>query len=226
MQEPAGGAARFVYAIRSVVTAYPGPSLVIFSGDAFSPAPLTSITEGAELPPVLNACGIDIACIGNHEFDRGMDILKARIAETNFPWLVSNVTERSTALPVAGTTDLYVLERSGIRFGFIGLASDDWLLTLNRVNPEDLNYIDFVAAANRYSALLRDEHHCDYIIALTHMRTPDDERLAQEANDVDLILGGHDHILFKKRINGRYIVKSGTDFKVSFPNCTKLRLRN
>ena len=31
------------------------------------------------------------------------------------------------------------------------------------------------------------------MIALTHMRVPNDHRLAQEASGIDLILGGHDH---------------------------------
>ena len=35
---------------------------------------------------------------------------------------------------------------------------------------------------------------CDYIIALTHMRTPNDMRLADNVDEIDLILGGHDHV--------------------------------
>ena len=31
------------------------------------------------------------------------------------------------------------------------------------------------------------------VIALTHMREPNDERLAAEAPEFDAILGGHDH---------------------------------
>lgn len=31
------------------------------------------------------------------------------------------------------------------------------------------------------------------MIALTHMRWPNDIRLAEEAENIDLILGGHDH---------------------------------
>ena len=33
----------------------------------------------------------------------------------------------------------------------------------------------------------------DYVIALTHMRTPNDTRLAENVKEIDLILGGHDH---------------------------------
>lgn len=35
---------------------------------------------------------------------------------------------------------------------------------------------------------------CDYVIALTHMRTPNDIRLAENVEEIDLILGGHDHV--------------------------------
>ena len=34
---------------------------------------------------------------------------------------------------------------------------------------------------------------CDYVIALTHMRTPNDVRLAESVDEIDLVLGGHDH---------------------------------
>jgi len=41
---------------------------------------------------------------------------------------------------------------------------------------------------------LKDTQGCDIVIALTHMRTPNDIRLAKEVDEIDLILGGHDHV--------------------------------
>lgn len=213
-REPVGGAARFITAIRQAVTSYPGPSLVLFSGDAFSPAPLTVLTAGSEIPPVLNATSVDVACIGNHELDGGIDVMKARIAETNFPWLCSNVKEKATGLPIGAVHEYFILERANVRFGFMALASSDWLSTLDKVNWEDIEFEEYVEAADRLSTMLRDEVNCDFVIALTHMRQPDDDRLARHARDIDIILGGHDHVLCKKFISGRYVVKSGTDFKV------------
>ena len=35
---------------------------------------------------------------------------------------------------------------------------------------------------------------CDLVIALTHMRTPNDIKLAEGVDDIDIILGGHDHV--------------------------------
>ena len=38
------------------------------------------------------------------------------------------------------------------------------------------------------------------MIALTHMRTPNDIRLAENVPEVDLILGGHDHVYEKRKV--------------------------
>jgi len=40
----------------------------------------------------------------------------------------------------------------------------------------------------------------DYIIALTHMRWPNDTRLAENVADIDLILGGHDHDFIVRKV--------------------------
>ena len=45
------------------------------------------------------------------------------------------------------------------------------------------------------------------------MRTPNDVKLAENVNNIDLILGGHDHVFEVKNVNNKYIVKSGTDFR-------------
>lgn len=45
------------------------------------------------------------------------------------------------------------------------------------------------------------------------MRTPNDIKLAEQCADIDLILGGHDHVYEIQKINSKYIVKSGTDFR-------------
>ncbi|KAH1014810.1 hypothetical protein HUJ05_012635 [Dendroctonus ponderosae] len=45
------------------------------------------------------------------------------------------------------------------------------------------------------------------------MRTPNDVKLAENCDEIDLILGGHDHVYEQKLINGKYVIKSGTDFR-------------
>ena len=53
------------------------------------------------------------------------------------------------------------------------------------------------------------------MIALTHMRVPNDEKLAAEVPEFDLVLGGHDHDYYAARVppHGVPLIKSGTDFR-------------
>ena len=45
------------------------------------------------------------------------------------------------------------------------------------------------------------------------MRLPNDEILAQNVPEIDIILGGHDHFVATKTINDTLIAKSGEDFQ-------------
>jgi len=51
------------------------------------------------------------------------------------------------------------------------------------------------------------------IIALTHMMKYNDIKLANTVKGIDLILGGHDHLIVHEKIGDSMLVKSGTDFK-------------
>jgi 5'-nucleotidase len=71
------GAALFVGMMKALNP--DGSALVLFSGDCFSPAELASIFKGRHMRDVLNAFPIHVACIGNHDFDHGLDKLRVLI---------------------------------------------------------------------------------------------------------------------------------------------------
>ncbi|CAH1162955.1 unnamed protein product [Phaedon cochleariae] len=207
--EPVGGAARFCAALKGYQHLHP---LVLFSGDAFSPSMLSTFTKGEQMVPVLNDCGTHCAVLGNHDFDHGLEVLSQWVAQTDFPWLMSNVLDNETGRPLGEGRITHVVHWAGRRVGLLGLVEKEWLDTLATVNPEETTFLDFVEAGQKLAAQLKQEG-CDYVIALTHMRTPNDIKLAESCEDIDLILGGHDHVYEIKQVNGRYIVKSGTDFR-------------
>ncbi|XP_068147223.1 mannosylglucosyl-3-phosphoglycerate phosphatase isoform X1 [Drosophila tropicalis] len=207
--EPIGGAARFATAIKSYGHLNP---LVLFSGDAFSPSMLSTFTQGEQMIPVLNTVGTHCAVFGNHDFDHGLDILVELIKKTTFPWLMSNVVDNETGRPLGGGKISHFILHQQISIGLIGLVEREWLETLPTIDPNEVTYIDYVEAGNRLARELRNEG-CDLIIALTHMRTPNDINLAEKCNGIDIILGGHDHVREVTEINGKMIVKSGTDFQ-------------
>lgn len=40
-----------------------------------------------------------------------------------------------------------------------------------------------------------------------------DVKLAQNVNGIDLILGGHDHLIVQEKVNDTVVIKSGTNFR-------------
>ncbi|KAI9286286.1 Metallo-dependent phosphatase-like protein [Umbelopsis sp. AD052] len=240
--EPIGGAARFTTAIRDSrqhleSKGYADP-MVLFSGDVFSPSTESSITRGKHMPAVLNQFSIDVACAGNHDFDFGVPQLQKLLKMTNFPWLLSNVLDKNTNSPPIGLKRHLVLncKTSGLRIGVIGLVEKEWIDTIPSFPPE-LEYHDFVEVAKEMSSKLRDpngEDHVDLVVALTHMRVPNDIKLANECQkEIDLALGGHDHFYYISKgidivgdtwTREKNVDEIGYDPEEDIPASTKLRV--
>lgn len=204
-REPVGGADRFQTVLRSFAHTEP---LVLFSGDCFSPSTDSTVTKGAHMVPVLNAFGISCAMVGNHDLDFGVDTLATLSGSTNFPWLMSNVVDRRTGRPLGEAAVTRTLVSRGVRVGVMGLAEKEWIDTLSCVGPDDVDYEDFVVCGRRLAGELRAAG-ADLVIALTHMREPNDVLLSREVPGIDLVLGGHDHFY---SVTGN-VIKSGCDFR-------------
>eukprot|EP00127_Corallochytrium_limacisporum_P006869 Clim_evm84s236 gene=Clim_evmTU84s236 len=209
-KDPCGGAARFVTVLRELQEYRP---LTLFSGDAFNPSIMSTVYKGKQMSECLNFMGISCACIGNHDLDHGIDVLVDRIAETNFPWLCSNCMMKETGRPLADCGVYHITEHEGIRIGILGLIEKDWIDTLAVIESEDVEYEDFVKCGRRLARDLREREGCDLIVALTHMRQPNDLRLADEAPEIDIVLGGHDHHYHAEKRGNSWVLKSGTDFR-------------
>lgn len=207
--EPVGGAARFCTAMNSFKELNP---LVLFSGDAFNPSMLSTFTQGEQMVPVLNSVGTHVAVFGNHEFDFGLEVLQKWVDMCNFPWLMSNVIDNETGRPLGNGKISHIMNHNGFRIGLMGLVEKEWLDTIATIDPNEVTFIDYIEAGNRLADDLLKEG-CDVIIALTHMRTPNDLNLAQHCPKLDLILGGHDHVYEIVKIKHLNVIKSGTDFR-------------
>lgn len=122
---------------------------------------------------------------------------------------------RSPAKTVLRCRRYVTLDWQGVKVGVMGLAEEDWLSTLPLIDLEDLIYLDYVEEARRICRVLREEEQVDLVVALTHMRVPNDMHLAAEVPGIDLVLGGHDHHyeVMTSEPNGTLVVKSGTDFR-------------
>lgn len=166
--------------------------------------------------PVLNAIGTDVACVGNHDLDFGVRQFRHLTSQCHFPWLLANVLDPALGANIplgnAGRT-VMLTSSNGIKIGIIGLAEREWLDTINSL-PPNLIYKSASATAKELVPGLR-EQGAEIVIALTHQREPNDNKLAENIPGglVDLILGGHDHYYGHSFLNGTHVMRSGTDFK-------------
>ncbi|KAI1874325.1 uncharacterized protein JN550_002904 [Neoarthrinium moseri] len=217
--EPVGGVARFMSLVKHYREdpKWKGqPDLVtLFSGDAFNPSLESSITKGAHMVPLLNNIGTDAAALGNHDLDFGVRQFRNLASKCKFPWLIANVLDPALgeSVPIGNAKKTHMITTSnGVKVGLIGLGEREWLATINSL-PPDLIYKSASETARELVPKLRAEG-AEIVIAVTHMREPNDNKLAEQTDGIiDIILGGHDHYYNHSFIKGTHVLRSGTDFK-------------
>ncbi|KAK2749393.1 hypothetical protein FQN57_006325 [Myotisia sp. PD_48] len=218
--EPCGGVARFQSLINHYRSdpRFNGQSslLTFFSGDAFNPSLESAVTKGQHMVPFLNKIGTDVACVGNHDLDFGIAQFRHLRSQCKFPWLLANVLDPALGenVPLANCLKTYMFESSnGIKIGVIGLGEREWLSTINSL-PPNLIYKSASETAKELIPGLR-EQGAEIIVAVTHQREPNDNKLAEKVPPgmIDIILGGHDHFYGHSFINSTHVLRSGCDFK-------------
>jgi 5'-nucleotidase / UDP-sugar diphosphatase len=182
-------------------------SITTFGGDLISPSLLSGLTQGAQMIELYNLLGTDVAVLGNHEFDFGPAVAAQRIAESDFPWLGTNVLGPD-GKPAVGTVDLHMMEVGGYKLGFFGLLAPETDV-LSSPGP-DITIAPLIDTAT--AAVKRLEAQgAEVIVALTHDDIADDRELARRVEEIDVILGGHDHDPITFYEGGTLIVKAGFD---------------
>ena len=205
-----GGLAR-VATLKQQITRSGRTPLMLLAGDFLSSSVASTVFKGEQMVAALNVSGLDVATLGNHEFDFGVEILLQRMSEATFSWVVSNVVDTQTGRPIGGASPYLVRQFGSLRVGIIGLclSAEEGIARdqLDRVRIDD----PFDAAA-KYLPLLRSEK-VDAIIALTHLTYAEDRALAEQFPDIDVIVGGHEHFPITAVVGRTLISKAGSDAK-------------
>lgn len=195
---------------------------------------------------IYSKLAVDAACLGNHDFDLGSDLLiRAIKKDAGFPILAANLSGCTELETVCYPAAIIVVK--GIRVGIIGLVTQ---AELKITNPACTVTNPITAANNLIPAM---QPHCDVMIILSHlgyqltnasipMLTAGDVELAQNlpAGAVHLIVGGHSHHELNPQglsptniINGIPIVQAGSlgrflgqvDLRVSRKNIAVTNVR-
>jgi 2',3'-cyclic-nucleotide 2'-phosphodiesterase (5'-nucleotidase family) len=204
-----GGLARVATEKQRLAAAGRRPFLVM-AGDFLSPSVASSVFKGEQMIAGLNAAGLDLATLGNHEFDFGDDVLIQRMREARFEWVVSNVVDTTTGQPIGGAAPYLVKTFGSLKVGFIGLC-----LNSDEITPDKLKrsrIIDPIAAAGQHLPALKREGAA-VIVAVTHLAFATDRELVEKYPEIDLVIGGHEHFLITATENRTLISKAGSDAK-------------
>ncbi len=182
--------------------------LLVLAGDFLSPSVASSVFKGEQMVAALNAAGLDLATLGNHEFDFGDDVLIQRMKEAKWDWLVANVIDRRTEKPIGGASPFVIRSFNGLTVGFIGLC-----LTTTEISRDKLTHtrlVDPFVAAAQYVPMMK-RRGAQAIVAITHLTYADDRRLVQRFPDIDVVIGGHEHYPITAVEGHTLISKAGSE---------------
>ncbi len=203
------------------------------SGDNWGAAPPLS-TVFDEMPSVkaLNYMGVDVTTFGNHEHDNALSNVNARIAASDYKWIVSNyssLTELSgkntKGEAVAPWT---IVDRGGVKVGVIGMNTPD---TKEVIFPGNLGTIDIgdilatTVSGNATKAQVQAaikaarKAGADVVVSLVHegFGQFNTETSVAEGRllDVvpllegsDIVLGGHSHLKYGGIVSNKLVAET------------------
>ncbi|WP_096436743.1 bifunctional metallophosphatase/5'-nucleotidase [Alteribacter populi] len=172
--------------------------------------PVTEGLIGKGNVELLNALGYDAVTIGNNE---GMTFSKPQLdrlyEEASFSVLVGNLYEQDGSIPTwAKKHQIYTTEDQ-IKVGVFGITVPYYLF----YKALGWKIKDPFEIIRQEIEVLRDE--VDVLVCLSHLGLHEDERIANEFSEIDIILGSHTHHLLDggKKINETWVHQCGRSGK-------------
>jgi len=198
-----GGVARRATMIENIRRGNPN-TLLLDAGDIFQGTPYFNYFGGELEFKLMSMLKYDVATIGNHDFDNGIDGLYKQLPHAKFDFVSANYDFTNTILDTH-VKPYRILKRDGIKIGIFGLGVALKGLVGEKLYKET-KYLDPIGVSQDMSRILKEEEHCDLIICLSHLgyfyrRMPDrvsDLNLAKATKNIDLIIGGHTHTFLPK----------------------------
>lgn len=178
-------------------------SLLLHAGDVFSGTLYFTVHKGQADLDFMNQLGFDAMTFGNHEFDKGSEVLADFVREAAFPFVSANIDFFEDALLGPLSSDeisetfengkIYpaiIKEINGEKVGIFGLTTEDTPIIASP--SEETKFLDAVEMANEIIDYFVDQE-INKIIAISHLGYQEDLLLAKLVEGIDVIVGGHSH---------------------------------
>jgi 2',3'-cyclic-nucleotide 2'-phosphodiesterase / 3'-nucleotidase len=197
-----------------------GNTLLLDAGDTIQGTPLAyyyakvdPITGGSVHPMAMamNQIGYDAAALGNHEFNYGIDTLRAFESQCSFPLLSANTVDWTTGAPAFQPYLIRNVKVAGVakplKVGILGLVTPG-VAIWDKANVDgQLKFPGIVEQATIWVPKLK-RAGCDLVIVSCHSgATPGSSygdalpypenasrQLAEQVAGVDAVLVGHAHV--------------------------------
>jgi 5'-nucleotidase len=217
-----GGFARRASIIEKIRKENPN-TILLDAGDIFQGTPYFNYYGGEIEFKLMSKLNYDLATIGNHDFDNGINGLLNQLPNATFDFVSANYDFKNTVLD--GIVKPYkILIRDGIKIGVFGLGVELEGL-VNKSLYKETQYLDPIEIAEDITRILKEQQQCDLVICLSHIGYDyknakdkvSDLHLAKKTKNIDLIIGGHTHTLLSKPV----IVNNLEGEKVLINQCGK-----
>ncbi|KGO90758.1 bifunctional metallophosphatase/5'-nucleotidase [Flavobacterium suncheonense] len=180
--------------------------LLLDAGDIFQGTPYFNYYGGELEFKLMSMLKYDLATMGNHDFDNGIDGFYAQLPHAKFDFVSANYDFKNTILNDI-VKPYKILHRDGIKIGIFGLGVELQGLVDKKLYKETV-YNNPVEIATDMARILKQNEKCDLVICLSHLgfkyqNDPEkicDVTLAKQTKDIDLIIGGHTHTFLDKPV--------------------------
>ena len=187
-----------------------GPYLVLSGGDMWTGHALSTVWEGESMTDVMNAMGYDAAAIGNHDFDFGLEALRERADQAEFPFLSANIRESATGEVPDFAIPYIVKEVNGIKIGLIGLTTTEAKVDTQPSHVANLDFLRYAKVLPDIATRARGDG-AELLLIIGHVCAGETRALAPVAAqfDIHFIGGGHCHQEINEVVGGVRLVESG-----------------
>jgi 5'-nucleotidase len=198
-----GGVSRRASLIEKIRKEQPNV-LLLDAGDVFQGTPYFNYYGGELEFKLMSMMKYDLATMGNHDFDNGIDGFYSQLPNAKFDFVVANYDFKNTVLDKI-IKPYKIFRKNEIKIGVFGIGIELQGL-VDKKNYKETVYQNPIDMAQEYARILKKEHKCDLIICLSHLgyQYKNDEnkisdlKLAAQTRDIDLIIGGHTHTFLEK----------------------------
>ncbi len=184
--------------------------LLVDAGDHIQGTAYGSMDKGESIITLMNLARYDVATLGNHEFDYGMEGCMNAIEWAHFPYVSCNFYHEKDGEKGENVLDPYkVFEIGGQKIAFIGVTTPESFTksTPAYFQDEDGNYIYGIAGGEDGSELYETvqeaidaaSEEADVIIGLGHLGVDPasqpwtSEEVIANTTGLDAFIDGHSH---------------------------------